>query len=120
MKLIRRDLQASIEQRMFGGKAILLIGARQVGKSTLLEQILVHRTELVLRLNCDEPEVRDMLSNTNSKALSLLIGNNRIVMIDEAQRVENIGMTLKLITDGFPQVQFSPRLSARLIRRSSS
>jgi len=105
MKLVKRTLQDTIEQHLFGGKAILLIGARQVGKSTLLEQVVKDRTEHILRLNCDEPEVREMLTNINSQQLRLLIGSHKIVLIDEAQRVTNVGLTLKLIVDNFPDVQ---------------
>lgn len=103
--MIIRQLQERIETRMFAGKAIIVIGARQVGKSTLFRMIIDKQNLPPLQLNCDEPETRDMLSNTNIANLRLLIANNRIVMIDEAQRVENIGMTLKLITDNFPDVQ---------------
>lgn len=90
---------------MFSGKAIIVIGARQVGKSTLFKMVLENRTEPTLQLNCDEPEVKEMLTQMNSQELKMLIGGNRIVVIDEAQRVENIGMTLKRITDNFPNVQ---------------
>ena len=105
MKLVKRTLQEVIEKRLFSGKAILLTGARQVGKSTLFEQLVKKRKEPVLRLNCDEPEVRTMLESTNTHELRMLIGQHRIVLIDEAQRVANIGLTLKMITDGFPDVQ---------------
>lgn len=103
--MISRLLQKTIESRLFAGKAIIVIGARQVGKSTLFKLILEKQDYKALQLNCDEPEVRDMLSNINTAELRLLIADNRIVVIDEAQRVENIGMTLKLITDNFPNVQ---------------
>lgn len=103
--MIPRLLQKTIESRLFAGKAIIVIGARQVGKSTLFKLILEKQDYKALQLNCDEPEVRDMLSNINTAELRLLIADNRIVVIDEAQRVENIGMTLKLITDNFPEVQ---------------
>lgn len=103
--MIKRLLQDVIEKRMFSGKAIIVIGARQVGKSTLFKMVLEKRTEPTLELNCDEPEVREMLTQMNTFELKMLIGGNRIVMIDEAQRVENIGMTLKRITDNFPEVQ---------------
>ena len=101
----KRQLQEKIETRIFAGKAIIVIGARQVGKSTLFKMIIDKQNLPTLQLNCDEPETRDMLSNTNIAKLRLLIANNRIVVIDEAQRVENIGMTLKLITDNFPDIQ---------------
>ena len=103
--MISRLLQKTIESRLFAGKAIIVIGARQVGKSTLFKLILEKQDCKALQLNCDEPEVRDMLSNINTAELRLLIADNRIVVIDEAQRVANIGMTLKLITDNFPEVQ---------------
>ena len=90
---------------MFAGKAIIVIGARQVGKSTLFKMILEKQDCKTLQLNCDEPEVKDLLTNINTAELRLLIADNKIVVIDEAQRVENIGMTLKRITDNFPEVQ---------------
>lgn len=103
--MIKRLLQDIIEARMFSGKAIIVIGARQVGKSTLFKMIIEKRNEPTLSLNCDEPEVKEMLTQMNTQELKLLIGNNKIVIIDEAQRVANIGMTLKRITDNFPDVQ---------------
>ena len=103
--MIIRQLQKTIEARMFAGKAIIVIGARQVGKSTLFRMILEKQGCKTLQLNCDEPEVRDMLTNVNTPELRLLIADNKIVVIDEAQRVENIGMTMKRITDNFPGVQ---------------
>lgn len=103
--MIRRQLQDVIEAHMFAGKAIIVIGARQVGKSTLFNMVLEGRKESALQLNCDEPEVQEMLSAMNTQELKLLIGQNKILVIDEAQRVENIGMTLKRITDNFPDVQ---------------
>ncbi|MRS05207.1 ATP-binding protein, partial [bacterium] len=58
-----------------------------------------------LYLNCDEPDVRDSLTNKTSTQLIETIGNNKIVVIDEAQRVINIGITLKLLVDNFPNLQ---------------
>lgn len=94
---------------MFKGKAIVLIGARQVGKSTLFRQILNGLKQpiarQVLTLDCDDPEICTMLENANLNELRLLVGNNRIIMVDEAQRVKGIGMTMKMLTDHFPEVQ---------------
>lgn len=103
--MITRKLQSVIETHMYSGKAIVVIGARQVGKSTLFKDILAKADRSVLAINGDEPETRELLSGINSQELGLLIGTNEIVMIDEAQRIPNIGMTLKLITDKFPSVQ---------------
>lgn len=103
--MIKRKLQEVIENKLFKGKAVILIGARQVGKSTLFRYIAEGQHQQVLLLNCDEPEVKEMLSGINTPELKMLIGANRIVMIDEAQRVPEVGLTLKRITDNFPEVQ---------------
>lgn len=103
--MITRTLQQRIEGNLFKGKAVIVIGARQVGKSTLFRQITEKLEEPVLMLNCDEPEVRELLAGMNLVELKLMIGKRRLVVIDEAQRVSEIGMTLKRITDNFPEVQ---------------
>lgn len=103
--MITRDLQKVIEERCHKGKAIILIGARQVGKSTLFSEICNGIEGNVLSLNCDDPETRAMLTNANQSELKLLIGNNKTVIIDEAQRVAGIGITLKIITDNYKDVQ---------------
>lgn len=110
MAFIKRQLQAVIMERMFRGKAIVLIGARQVGKSTLFKQILDSDQiqvphERILSLDCDDPRVRAMLEQANLAELRQLVADNRILMIDEAQRVSGIGLTLKMIIDHFPDVQ---------------
>ena len=103
--MIHRQLQKTIEDRLFNGKAIILIGARQVGKSTLFSQIASTRKESILHLNCDEPEVKELLTDLNTSEIKLLVGQHKIIMIDEAQRVPNIGMTLKRIIDNLPDIQ---------------
>ncbi len=102
---IERKLFPKVENNMFRNKAIIILGARQVGKSTLIKKILVGRSESVLSLNCDDPDVRTILGDINSTNLQMLIGKNKIIAIDEAQRVENIGLMLKRIVDGYSDVQ---------------
>lgn len=104
--MIQRTLQKTLEQYVGKGKAILLIGARQVGKSTLF-QMMTHAVpeEDLLWLNCDQQSVKEALTNPSLTNLQLLISNKQVVVIDEAQRVENIGLTLKLLVDNFPQKQ---------------
>jgi len=104
--MIEREILESIEKRFFQKKAIILVGPRQVGKTTLLKQIIEgSKQSETLLLNCDEPETLQMLENVSSTELKNLIGNKKIILIDEAQRVENIGITLKLITDNIPDIQ---------------
>ena len=103
--MILRKLQEVIESQFYNGKAVVLIGARQVGKTTLLSQMVGKSDTSVLWLNCDESESRALLSDTNVAKLKLLIGNAKLVVIDEAQKVHDIGTTLKLIVDNFKEVQ---------------
>lgn len=102
--MIERDLDKVIAERLFNGKAIVLIGARQVGKTTLLKN-LVKGQENLLWLNGDDIEVRTMLQNVSTIKFKSLLGQNKMMVVDEAQRIENIGLKMKLITDNFPDVQ---------------
>ncbi|MBR4240091.1 MAG: ATP-binding protein [Bacteroidaceae bacterium] len=103
--MFKRALQQEILDRCFKQKAIILLGARQVGKTTLLQNILQEQKEKTLYLNCDEPQTVSILTNRNLKELQLLVGVSKLVVIDEAQKVDNIGITLKLIVDNMPDVQ---------------
>ena len=104
MKYIKRTIEEKLISMIDNYQVIMITGPRQVGKSTLFNQITQGRKEAVLTLNCDEPEVKEMLANINTSELKMLIGNNRIIVIDEAQRVSEIGLTLKRITDNFTNV----------------
>lgn len=89
---------------MFQERAIVIYGTRRVGKTTLGKEIL-RKYENTLYLNCDEPDVRAQLTDKTSSELLRFIGNVNVVLIDEAQRIPNIGITLKLIIDNAPQIQ---------------
>ena len=101
--MIKRDLESIIEGKLNTGKAIVLIGPRQVGKTTLIKSILNNTEHLFL--DGDDPTVRNLLTEPNTEQLKSIIGNSKTVFIDEAQRIKNIGITLKLITDQFKNVQ---------------
>ena len=103
--MYKRDLQSVIQERCFQGKAIILLGARQVGKTTLLKKIIQEQHVEALYLNCDEPQTVAAFTNCNLKELQMIVGANKFVVIDEAQKVDNIGLTLKLIVDNMPDVQ---------------
>ncbi len=103
--MINRDLTKIINENFFTGKAILLLGARQVGKSTLIKQLLTNHDEKVMYLNGDDSDVRAMFENATSTGLQLIFGNNKIIVIDEAQRIKNIGLALKIAVDNFPERQ---------------
>ena len=103
--MVKRAIYDQIINNLFKGKAIIITGPRQVGKTTLLEAIMGQAEGKVLYLNCDEPDIRPMLTNSTSTSLKALIGDNTLVLIDEAQRVNNIGLTLKLLVDNFKSIQ---------------
>ncbi len=103
--IISRKIQPLIENALFKGKVIIIYGARQVGKTTLVKEIQKKQTDKAVYLNCDEPDIRQSLINKTSTELKSFLGNNRLVILDEAQRVKNIGLTLKLIVDNYPKIQ---------------
>lgn len=101
--MINRSIESSLISKLGKGKAIIIVGPRQVGKTTLIKTIL--RNEEYLFLDADDPIIRNLLTNPNIEQLKSIIGKSKIVFIDEAQRIENIGITLKIITDQFKDVQ---------------
>lgn len=103
--MIKRFLQLEVMKRLFKGKAILIFGPRQSGKSTMVNQLLKDLDQNFLYLNGDEADVREILTNTTSTKLKALAGENKIVFIDEAQRISDIGLTLKLFTDQLREIQ---------------
>jgi len=102
--MIERRLQSNLQSIAGTKKAVVLIGARQVGKSTLLHQLLDGKDN-VLWLNGDNTETIEMLKDATISKLRTIIGRFSTVVIDEAQRIPNIGMKLKLITDQIENVQ---------------
>ena len=102
--MIERLLYKTIENKLFAGKIIILTGARQVGKTTLLKQLL-RQKEGVLWLNGDELQVQNLFANASADRLLSEFSNSKIVILDEAQRIENIGLRLKLIADSDSEVQ---------------
>ena len=103
--IIKRCLQEDIAGRLFKGKVIIVLGARQVGKTTLVENILSDQDVPVIELNGDEADVRELLADTTSTRLRAIVGRKKIVFVDEAQRISNIGITLKLFADKLKDIQ---------------
>jgi uncharacterized protein len=103
--MINRMIIQRIKEVLFKGKTIMLFGPRQSGKTTLLEMLAGDIGGKVLLLDCDEPDIRKELTDVTSAQLMHRFGDARVVMIDEAQRVKNIGITLKLIHDKIKGVQ---------------
>ena len=103
--MIERRLKQLILPRLFRGKVIVLTGPRQVGKTTLLQMLMNETDKKTLYWNCDEPDIRQKLSNPTSTQMKSETASAELVLIDEAQRVPNIGITLKLLVDNLPEKQ---------------
>ncbi len=102
--MIKRTIQKTIEDSLFKGKIIVLYGARQVGKTTLVKEIQKKYPSSAY-FNCDEPDIRGALQEKTSTEIKSFFGKSEFIILDEAQRVKNIGLTLKLIIDTFPKMQ---------------
>jgi len=103
--MIKRFLEETICKHIDSQKAILLFGARQVGKTTLLENLQCLPQKETLFLNGDESDIRELLTNPNSTRLRHVFGGYKFVVIDEAQGIPEIGLTLKIIVDKMKEVQ---------------
>lgn len=102
--MVKRSLNTVLESKVGKGKAIIIMGARQVGKTTLLQHLWGDDAK-ILWLNGDETDVQSLFENISASRLKAILGDKRIVVIDEAQRIRDIGLRLKLITDQIPEVQ---------------
>ena len=102
--MIQRTIQEMITPLLGSPKAIIIMGARQVGKSTLLTQMLGNRND-VMWMSDDDTDIQALFSQMTSTRIRTILANCRILVIDEAQRISDIGLRLKLITDQVPGVQ---------------
>ncbi len=105
MKYIGRALEPELGRRLFSGKALFLYGPRQCGKTTLIKHLTAEYGDGILWMNGDNPDTRNTLLGITTASWRRLLGNRKILVLDEAQRIENVGMALKLVTDELPDVQ---------------
>jgi len=103
--LVIRALTAVLKSRLKDERALLLLGARRTGKTTIIKDLLKSE-ENSLFLNGDEKQTRALLSeDTNTESLRNILAGYKVVFLDEAQRIADIGIKLKLITDGIPEIK---------------
>ncbi|MCU0361005.1 MAG: ATP-binding protein [Bacteroidia bacterium] len=106
LSMLQRQIQPRIEKWFFRHKALVITGARQVGKSTLVNQLAEAAGEKSVYLNADEARIRKLLKDPDRNQLSNIIGKSKLVIFDEIQRIENCGLLLKICVDNFKSVQF--------------
>lgn len=99
---IQRFLLSQIKDFLLPGKVLVLYGPRQVGKTTLANDLLASLTLRSRFVNADELIYRDPLASQNRQRLGEVLGDAELLVIDEAQRVPNIGINLKIMIDNFP------------------
>lgn len=102
-----RILYQTILDQCFKSKVIILIGARQVGKTTLLKKLQKEMNVPSIWLNADETDILQEIAQatTSTQLLQLFGKDNKLVIIDEAQQIPNIGKKLKLFHDNYPEIQ---------------
>ncbi len=103
--MINRVFNKLITKDFFKKKVLVIIGARQVGKTTVVKQLVDSCGMQSKYINGDEYDIHPIFKKPTSTQLKALIGNNRVVVIDEAHQIPNIGRALKLIIDTYPEIQ---------------
>lgn len=103
--MIKRQLEQLIEKHLFKNKAVVIFGARQVGKTTLINHLIDKLKLKSLVLNGDDADIRELFTNaTASRFIPVLSGYN-LLIVDEAQRIPEAGLGLKIIHDNFKNIQ---------------
>ena len=104
---VKRNIDSFLKKRMFGGKTLVVYGPRQAGKTTAIENYLAENglEAETITLNGDEPADREALADISSSRLKLLIGRKKVLFIDEAHKIANIGLVLKRAWDMVKDVQ---------------
>jgi len=104
---IQRIIAKDIKNKLLNSprKIIIIYGPRQVGKTTLVKNILTKINKKILSINADEGKYIDILSSRDIQKMSRLISNYEILFIDEAQRIPDIGINLKILFDNFPNLK---------------
>lgn len=103
--MIQRTLEKVIQDKIDFKKAIILLGPRQAGKTTLITKIALSLDRHYLYINGDDPATRSLWSNISQAVLFQLIARHKVVVIDEAQRIENVGLAVKMIVDAKNEIQ---------------
>jgi uncharacterized protein len=103
--VIGRNIQPAIESNLFQGKVVIVYGPRRVGKTTLVKAIAEQYGDQARYINCDILANRQALETQDDKLLREFLGSGKLFVLDEAQRVLNIGLTLKILVDTYPDIQ---------------
>jgi len=103
--MIKRRLEEIIQNHLFKKKTVIIYGARQVGKTTLVDDLVRKLSLRTLILSGDDADIRELFSNVSASRFRPVIGDNKLIVIDEAQRIPDAGLGIKIIHDNFKDVQ---------------
>ena len=101
--VIKRWLKDKIIESLKDKRVTILYGARQVCKTTLVKELVNEYNGVYF--SCDEPDIREAFSNKTSSKMKNFIRDAKFIVLDEAQRVPNIGRSLKLMHDTYPEIK---------------
>ncbi len=104
MNILKRSIKEDVISKLFKGKVIIIYGPRQSGKTTFVKN-LIKEYDNSIYFNCDEEDIRNRFTAKSAIFLKNIIGNNKLIILDEAQRIENVGMVLKILVDTYPEIQ---------------
>lgn len=99
-----RQIVPQLKKWLFKGKIIILYGARQVGKTTLVKA-LAKEYAPSLYYNCEQLSVKEVMESGSAERMRTFLGDARLVILDEAQKIRNIGPALKILIDTYPEIQ---------------
>ncbi|MEZ0608377.1 ATP-binding protein [Fibrella sp. WM1] len=100
--LIPRQIQPVLASQLRSNKVILLVGARRVGKTVLMNQLADSFDGPTLLLNGDDLSTADLLNDRRVASYRRWLGDTTLLLIDEAQVIPEVGRALKLLIDSFP------------------
>lgn len=104
--MIPRFIERQVVERLNdSNKIVILYGARQVGKTTLIKKILNGREQRILEINADERKYQEVLSSQDLNQLQRLVAGYDLLFIDEAQRIPNVGLNLKILHDNIQELK---------------
>lgn len=103
--MIKRQLEQIIEKHLFKNKTVIVYGARQVGKTTLLNHLIKKLKLKYLVLNGDDADIRELFTDAISSRFKPVLADNELLVVDEAQRIPDAGLGLKVIHDNYKNTQ---------------
>lgn len=102
--MIKRAIEERILNALAKKKVVAIMGPRQVGKSTLAGA-MIPKDAKVLEINGDNTDVQTMFVDVDESKMKVLIGNNNFLLVDEAQKIGNVGNMLKIVAEKFNDIK---------------